>query len=74
MGHFIARRWTADDVATLKGMAQKSPTTQIATQLGRAPSAVTYKAHKLRISLRVGGNTTRPVDGLEAGAESWHTD
>jgi hypothetical protein len=71
MGKF--RRWTADDIATLRDMAQKFPTTQIAAQLGRAPTAVTYKAHKLKISLRVGGNTKRPADGLGAEAEFWHT-
>jgi hypothetical protein len=69
MGKFIPRRWTSDDVAKLKDMAQKSPTTQIAAQLGRAPSAVTFKAHKLKISLRVGDNATRAVDQLGAGAE-----
>jgi hypothetical protein len=53
----------------LKGMARKAPTTQIAAQLGRAPSAVTYKAHKLKISLRVGDNGTRPADQSGAGAE-----
>jgi hypothetical protein len=55
---FIARRWTTGDVEKLESMAQKAPTTQIAAQLGRAPSAVTYKAHKLKISLRVVGDTT----------------
>ena len=69
MGKFIARRWTSDDVAKLKDMAQKSPTTQIAAQLGRAPSAVTFKAHKLKISLRVGVNATRAADQPGAGAE-----
>jgi hypothetical protein len=69
MGKFIARRWTSDDVAKLKDMAQKSPTTQIAAQLGRAPSAVTFKAHKLKISLRVGDNATRAADQPGAGAE-----
>jgi hypothetical protein len=73
MGKFIARRWTADDVATLREMAQKCSTAQIAAQLGRAPMAVAYKAHKLKISLRVGGNTTRPVDGFGA-AEFWYVD
>jgi hypothetical protein len=69
MGKFIARRWTADDVAKLNGMAQKYPTTQIAAQLGRAPSAVTYKAHKLKISLRVWDNTTRLAHDPGAGTE-----
>jgi hypothetical protein len=65
MGKFISRRWTTDDIAKLKGMAQKYPTTQIAVQLGRAPSAVTYKAHTLKISLRLRDNATRPADETE---------
>ena len=69
MGKFISRQWSADDIAKLKGMAQKYPTTQIAAQLGRGPSAVTYKAHQLKISLRVHDNATRPGDLPEAETE-----
>jgi hypothetical protein len=67
MRKFIARRWTPDEVAKLKSMAQKWPTAQIAAQLGRAPSAVTFKAHKLKISLRLHGNAARPADEPGAG-------
>jgi hypothetical protein len=69
MRKFMARRWTPDEVAKLKSMAQKWPTAQIAAQLGRAPSAVTFKAHKLKISLRLRGSATLPADELGPGTE-----
>jgi len=49
----ISRRWTADDVAKLKSMAQKYPRAQIAAQLGRSVSATDVQAHKLKLSLRM---------------------
>ena len=47
------RRWTADDIANLKNLAQKHPTAEIAAQLGRSPSATSVKAHELKLSLRM---------------------
>ena len=47
------RRWTDEDVAMLRSMAQKYPSAQIASELGRAVSAVRVKAHELDISLRM---------------------
>jgi hypothetical protein len=65
---FIARPWTADDIAMLNGMAGKYPTTQIAAQLGRGVPATRVKAHQLKISLRCGaGIARRPADGPAAG-------
>jgi hypothetical protein len=58
MPKFISRRWTEDDIAKLKDMAQKYPTAQIASQLGRGISATRVKAHLLRLSLRM----SRPCD------------
>ena len=46
-------RWTAEDVAKLKAMAQKYPAERIAEQLGRSASALAVKAHELKLSLRV---------------------
>jgi hypothetical protein len=46
-------RWSADDIAKLKSMAQKYPTTTIAAQLGRSTAATIVKAHELKLSLRV---------------------
>ena len=47
------RRWTADDIAKLKNMAQKEPSAKIAAQLGRSIGATAVKAHQLGISLKV---------------------
>jgi hypothetical protein len=47
------RRWTADDIAKLKNMAQKEPCANVASQLGRSVGATAVKAHQLGISLKV---------------------
>ena len=47
------RRWTADDIAKLKNMAQKEPRANLAAQLGRSVGATSVKAHHLGISLKV---------------------
>ena len=47
------RRWTADDIAKFKNMAQKERPADIAAQLGRSVSATSVKAHQLNDSLRV---------------------
>lgn len=46
------KRWTADDIAKLKNLAQKQTRKVIAAELGRSPSATAVKAHQLGISLR----------------------
>jgi hypothetical protein len=58
------RRWTADDIARLKTMAQKEPRANVAAQLGRSVSATSVKAHQLGISLKV------PHQGGRAGEDS----
>jgi hypothetical protein len=50
------RRWTADDIAKLKNLAQKQPRLIIAAELGRSPSATSVKAHQLGLSLKVTAN------------------
>ena len=47
------RRWSNEEVAKLKSMAQKYPTAAIAAQLGRSTAATIVKAHELKLSLRV---------------------
>jgi hypothetical protein len=47
------KRWTADDIAKLKNLAQKQPRQVIAAELGRSPSATAVKAHQLKLSLKV---------------------
>jgi hypothetical protein len=46
------KRWTADDIAKLKNLAQKQTRKAIAAELGRSPSATAVKAHQLGISLK----------------------
>jgi hypothetical protein len=46
------KRWTADDVAKLKNLAQKQTRKTIAAELGRSQSATAVKAHQLGISLK----------------------
>jgi hypothetical protein len=51
------KRWTAEDMAKLRNMAQKHPPAEIASQLGRSAGAINVKAHELKLSLRCrGGN------------------
>jgi hypothetical protein len=47
------RRWTADDIAKLKSLAQKHRSADIAARLGRSPSATAVKAHQLGLSLKM---------------------
>jgi hypothetical protein len=47
------RRWTADEIAMLKNMAQKEPRAKVAAQLGRSAGATAVKAHQLGISLKM---------------------
>ena len=47
------RRWSADDIAKLKNMAQKERCANVAAQLGRSVGATAVKAHELGISLKV---------------------
>ena len=47
------RPWTVEDVTKLLSMAQKYPTAQIASEIGRPVASVRTKAHKLAISLRM---------------------
>jgi hypothetical protein len=47
------RRWTADDIAKLKNLAQSHTRAEIAAKLGRSVAAATLKAHELKLSLRM---------------------
>ena len=47
------RRWTADDIAKLKNLAQRHPRAEIAAKLGRSVTATTLKAHELKLALRM---------------------
>jgi hypothetical protein len=65
MPNHTFKRWTADDIAKLKNLAQKQPRQVIAAELGRSPSATSVKAHQLRLSLKVPAkdaeNPDRPI-------------
>jgi hypothetical protein len=53
MRNFTSRRWTVDDIATLKNLARKYPAAAIAGQLGRSAAATAIKAHELKLSLKM---------------------
>jgi hypothetical protein len=46
------KRWSADDIAKLKNLAQKQRREDIAAELGRSLSATSVKAHQLGVSLK----------------------
>lgn len=48
-----SKPWSPQDVRALRQMAGKEPRARIARALKRSPAAVTFKAFKLRVSLRV---------------------
>ena len=48
-----SKPWSAQDVRALRQLAGKEPRARIARALRRSPAAVTFKAFKLRLSLRV---------------------
>jgi hypothetical protein len=49
----IRRPWTWEEVEKLLNMAQKYPTAQIASEIGRPINSVRTKPHELAISLRM---------------------
>ncbi len=48
----MGRRWTDEDVARLKQLAQQERTPQIAERLDRTVGSVVFKARTLKVSLR----------------------
>ncbi len=48
----MGRRWTDEDIEQLKGMAERYPASKIAELTDRTVGAITFKAHKLNLSLR----------------------
>ena len=57
------RRWTADDIAKLKNLAQREPSAKVAEQLGHSVGATAVKAHELGISLKVPRQSGRAAEG-----------
>jgi hypothetical protein len=56
------RPWTYEDVAKLLNMAQKYPSAQIASAIGRPVASVRTKAHELSISLRMDRRHRQTID------------
>jgi hypothetical protein len=56
------RPWTYEDVAKLLNMAQKYPSAQIASEIGRPVASVRTKAHALSISLRMDRRQRQTID------------
>jgi hypothetical protein len=67
MPHATFKRWTADDIAKLKSMAQKHPSAEIASQLGRSTGATIVQAHKMKLSLRL--RRPKDVESSLSGAD-----
>ena len=65
----IRRRWTDQDVAKLKSMAQKYPSAQIASEIGRGMASVRTKAHELAISLRMDRRQRQTIDPGASGLD-----
>ena len=49
----MRKRWTPEEIARLKTMAQKYPAVKIAEVMGRGFPAIRVKAHQLGLSLRL---------------------
>jgi hypothetical protein len=56
------RRWTDEEVTKLMSMAQKSPSAQIASEIGRPLASVRTKARDLAISLRMDRRQRHTID------------
>ena len=65
---YTFRRWSEEDIAKLKSMAQNYPTATIAAELGRSVPATVFKAHGLKVSLKV-VRLKRPVTEPERVGE-----
>jgi hypothetical protein len=48
----MGKRWTCQDVAVLKNMAQKYPAHVIAERMDCTVGGVVFKAHQLRVALK----------------------
>ena len=48
----MGRRWTADDLAKLKSMAEHMPAVRIAEMLDRPVGGIVFKASQLGLPLR----------------------
>jgi len=64
-----SKPWSAQDVRTLRQLAGKEPRARIARALRRSPAAVTFKAFKLRLSLRVRDKSRRKAVAAQGGVE-----
>jgi hypothetical protein len=53
MANLNSRRWTGDDIATLKNLARKYPAAPLPGSLGEARQPLPLKAHELKLSLRI---------------------
>jgi hypothetical protein len=56
------RPWTYEEVAKLLSMAEKYPSAQIASEIGRPIASVRTKARELSISLRMDWRQRQTID------------
>jgi hypothetical protein len=65
----MRRRWSAKEIAKLKGLAGKRRAAEIAADIGRPKSATVVKAHSLGVSLRVKNSMDPGPSGMAFQAE-----
>jgi hypothetical protein len=58
----MRRPWTYEEVAKLLSMAEKHPSAQIASEIGRSIASVRTKARELSISLRMDRRQRQTID------------
>jgi hypothetical protein len=58
----MRRPWTYEEVAKLLSMAEKYPSAQIASEIGRPIASVRTKARELSISLRMDRRQRQTID------------
>jgi hypothetical protein len=58
----MRRPWTDEEVAKLLSMAEKYPSAQIASEIGRPIASVRTKARELNISLRTDRRQRQTID------------
>ena len=61
----VAKIWTEAEIAKMKALAGKVPAAEIAKKLGRGYGATIFKAHHLKVSLRLRRAVTQPADPTE---------
>jgi hypothetical protein len=63
----MGKRWTDQDIETLKSMARSYPAHRIAEMIDRPLGGIVFKAHELNIALRHRGEISDQMSGADPG-------